>query len=201
MQLYWYPGSCSLAPHIVLHAIGAEFDPVKVDLFTKTLENGESYLAINPHGALPALGMDNGEVLTEAAVILQYLADLKPEAELVAPAGSLERYRQQESLNYLASDIHKAFSILVNPTAPDDFKATIRSQLTDRLAQIDAGLQHEDYLCGGRFSIADCYLFVITNWSAYAAVDLSPFQALNRYRERIGSMAAVQAAMKAEGLI
>lgn len=201
MQLYWFPGSCSLAPHIVLRAIGAEFDLVKVDLFTKALENGESYLTVNPRGALPALQMDNGEVLTEAAVIMQYLADLKPEAGLVAPAGSLERYRQQEWLNYLASDLHKAFSVLISPAAPDDFKAVIQGQLAERLARIDAHLQQEDYLSGGRFSIADCYLFVITNWAAYASVDLAPWPALNRYRDRIGGMAAVQAAMKAEGLV
>lgn len=201
MQLYWFPGSCSLAPHIMLHEIGATFDRMKVDLFTKEMDNGESYLSINPRGALPALRLDDGEILTEAAVLLQYIADLKPEAGLIAPAGSLDRYRQQEWLNYLASDIHKSFSLLITPVTPADFKATILGQLSNHFARIDAHLQTGGYLHGGRFSVADAYLFVILGWSGYAGVDLSPWSALGQYRDRIAARPAVQAAMKAEGLI
>lgn len=201
MQLYWFPGSCSLAPHIMLHEIGATFDRMKVDLFTKEMDNGESYLSINPRGALPALRLDDGEILTEAAVLLQYIADLKPDEGLIAPAGTLDRYRQQEWLNYLASDIHKSFSLLITPVTPADFKATILGQLSSHFARIDAHLQTGDYLHGGRFSIADIYLFVILGWSGYAGVDLSAWPALSQYRDRIAARPAVQAAMKAEGLI
>jgi len=199
MKLYWYPGSCSLAVHIALRECGLAFDMARVDMMTKQLEDGSDYRAINPRGALPALALDDGTVLTQAAALMQVAADLAPQAGLL-PAGGVERWRVIEWLNHLASDLHKGFGILFDPAAPDDYKATTRERLRGYLAGIDRALADGEWLANGRFSLADIYAFVISNWAGIVGVDLAGLAALDAFRGRVSARPAVAAALKAEGL-
>ncbi|WP_342361334.1 glutathione transferase GstA [Terrarubrum flagellatum] len=201
MKLYFTPGACSLSPHIVLHEAGAAHELVRVDLKTKKTEAGDDYLAINPKGQVPALALDNGAVLTEGPAIVQYIADKKPEAKLAPANGSTERYRLQEWLNYLTSEIHKSFSPLFGADTPAEFKTIATNKLNKQFAFLDKKLAGDGYLTGKDFSVADAYLFTLTNWAKPVAIDLAPYPNLVAYRERVAARPAVQAAMMDEGLI
>lgn len=201
MKLYYSPGACSMAVHIVLIEGGFSFDKEQVDLATKKTADGTDFTSINPNGYVPALALNNGEVLTEAAVILAYLADQVPERKLAPAAGSMERYRLQEKLNFITTELHKGFGSLFNPAMPEEWREQVKQGLGKRLDYIAGQLQGRQYLLGDEFSIADAYLFTILGWSKLTKVDLSPWPVLVEYSARIAGRPAVQAAMKAEGLI
>lgn len=200
MKLYFYPGACSMAAHIVLREAGYQFDLERVDLATKQTAGGEDYTRINPKGYVPALRLEDGEVLTEAAVILQYLADHKPAAGLAPKAGSLAHYRLIEWLNFLATELHKSIGALFNPDITPEWKAD-RIALFERYCEFVAhALADRPYLLGEHFTIADAYLFVILGWTGLFRIDLGRWPVLERYVERIAARPAVQAARQAEGL-
>jgi glutathione S-transferase len=201
MKLYLSPGACSLSSHIMLQESGAKFETEQVDLKTKVTKSGANYRDVNPKGSVPALQLDNGEVLTEAAIIAQYVADKNPGAKLAPAAGTPERYRLQEWLNYVASEVHKGFSPLFNPKAPDEWKAVVKDIIATRFEYLSGALKDKAYLMGDAFSAADAYLFTILNWTFPTKIDLSKWPVLKAYYDRVASRPAVQAAMKAEGLI
>ena len=198
MKLYYSPGACSLSPHIVARELGLDVAIDKVDREKKTAE-GEDYRAINPKGAVPALALDEGGVLTEGAVIVQYLADKKPEMKLVPPAGTLERYRVQEWLNMIASDLHKSFSPLFNPKTPDEYKEIAKGAIVAKLEFIERTLSKQDYLMG-TFSVADAYLFTILRWTVPMKISLEKFPGIEAFQKRMAARPGVHAAMVAEGL-
>lgn len=200
MKLYYSPGACSMAVHITLNEGDFSFDKEQVDLATKKTASGADFTAINPNGYVPALQLNNGEVLTEAAVILAYLADQAPERKLAPATGSMERYRLQEKLNFITTELHKGFGSLFNPAMPDDWRVQVKEGLGKRLDYIARQLKDKQYLMGEQFSIADAYLFTILGWSKLVKVDLSPWPVLASYTARIAERPSVQAAMKAEGL-
>jgi glutathione S-transferase len=201
MKLYYSPGACSLSPHIVLRESGLPFEPVLASTKTHKLQDGTDYYTINPKGYVPTLELDNGERLTEGPAIVQYLADKVPDKKLAPPAGSMERVKLQSWLNFVTSELHKGFSPLFNPAMPDEAKKIFRERLATRFAHLDKHLASNDYLMGKEFSVADAYLFVVSNWAARVDVDLAPYANVLAYRKRVGARPAVQAAMKAEGLI
>jgi len=200
VKLYYYPGACSLAPHIVLLETGTPFSAVKTDIKNKKTESGADYLKINPKGAVPALELDGGEVLTEGAVILQYLADLKPDSGLAARAGTLERYHLMEMLNYIASEVHKGFSPLFNPAASEELKKMAFENLRRKFDYLAPLLAAHPYLMGERFTVADAYLFTVLAWTRPLKIDLAPWPALGAYLKRVRERPAVEKALKAEGL-
>jgi len=201
MKLYYAPGACSLAPHIVARELGIDLELVKVDTKTKTVASEGDFWAVNPKGYVPALELDDGAILTEVSALLQYLADRKPESRLVPKAGSLERYRLLELLGYIATEIHKGYGPLWYPTTPEEVKASTRSALRKRYAYIEGLLVGRPYLMGDEFSLADAYLYTVTNWSRTAKVDLTEFADLLAFQKRVAARPAVQAALKAEGLL
>ncbi len=200
MKLYYSPGACSLAPHIVARESGTAIDLVKVDTATKKTADGGDFWAVNPKGYVPALVLDDGQVLTEGPVVSQYLADRKPESGLVPANGSLERYRVQETLGYINSEIHKTYSPLFNPKTSDEVRKDRLEYLHKRYALVDEWLDGKSYLVGDRFSIADAYLFTVTNWANPVKLDLSAYPNLLAFQARVAARPAVQAALKAEGL-
>lgn len=199
MKLYYFPGACSLAPHLALQESKLTFEAYAVDLNAKTYAGGD-FKNINPKGSVPALQVDSGEVLTECAVILQYIADRAPTANLIAPAGTWERYRTQEWLNYIATELHKGFSPLWNPATPEDYKKIALKNLTARFEYVNAHLAHNDYVMGAQYSVADAYLFTVINWANFLKIDLAPWTHLQHYLARIQERPATLAALKAEGL-
>lgn len=201
MKLYYTPGACSLSPHIALHEAGLHFEIEKVNLGTKKTDNGIDYSTINPKGYVPALEINNGQLLTEGAAIVQYIADLAPEKKLAPPAGTLERYRLQEWLNYIATEIHKGFSPLFNPKISETSKIAAMERLAKRIDFVAKSLADQDYLLGKTFSVADAYLFTVLGWSPSLHFDLSPWPVLKTYLDRVAARPAVKAAMEAEGLI
>jgi len=201
MQLYFSPGACSLASHIISREAGVNVDLKRADTKTKKLEDGSDYFAVNSKGAVPALRLDNGQVLTEGPVILQYLADQKPESQLLPKAGTLERYRVQEWLNYITSEVHKTFSPLFNPAANDAVKAYAVQNVEKRFDWIEKQLAGKQYLTGDTFTVADAYLFVVANWSNFVGIDLGRWPALKAFQARVAARPKVQEAMEAEGLI
>ncbi|WP_017463194.1 glutathione transferase GstA [Dyella ginsengisoli] len=201
MKLYYLPGACSLSPNIVAHELGITLTLDKVDGKTKLTASGENFLEVNPKGYVPAIRLDDGEVLTEGPAIVQYLADLKPESGLAPPNGTLARYRLQEILTYINSEVHKTFSPLFNPATSDEARAERVDYLKRRYGYIESILSRQPYLMGDHFSVADAYLFVVTNWSRVIKLDLSEFPALLAFQKRVGERPAVQAAMREEGLI
>ena len=201
MKLFYTPGACSLAPHIVAHEAGIELRLQKVDINTKTVAAPGDFWAINPKGYVPALELDNGELLTEGTTIAQYLADRKPETGLAPAAGTLERYRLQETLGYLNSEIHKTYSMLFTPNLPQEVRTEREEYLLRRYLLIDQKLERRQYLFGDELTVADAYLFTVTSWAAFVKVDLSKFANLKKFQERVAARPAVRAAMKAEGLI
>ena len=201
MKLYYAPGACSLAPHIVAHEIGIALDLEKVDTKTKQTETGRDFGAINPKGYVPAIELDSGELLTEGQVISQYLADLKPESGIAPANGTLARYRVQETLGYINSEIHKSYSPLFNPATSAELREDRIQYLKKRYALIEKALASSPFITGPNFTIADAYLFTVTNWARIVKVDLSEFPNLLAFQQRVAERPAVQAAMKAEGLI
>jgi len=201
VKLYYTPGACSLAPHIVLHEAGLSFDPVKVDLRAKKLEGGEDYWAINSKGAVPALGLDNGEVLTENAAVLQYIADQAPSSGLLPAVGDLRRYRVIEWLNYVSTELHKGFGPLWNPASSAELKEETRTLLAKKFDYVQERLGSGPYLMGDAFTLPDAYLFVILGWTKMHQIDLSRWAGLTAFAERVQARPAVQAAMRAEGLV
>jgi len=201
MKLFYAPGACSLSPNIVAHEAGIELRLQKVDTKTKTVAAEGDYLAINPKGYVPALELDNGEILTEGPTIVQYLADLKPASGLAPAAGTMARYRLQEMLGYINSEIHKAYSPLFKPDTPAETRAERQEYLLKRYTLLDRQLQGRQYLFGEQFTVADAYLFTVTNWSRVIKLDLSKFAHLQAFQERVAARPAVKAAMQAEGLI
>ena len=199
MKLYYSPGACSLASHITLKELGLPFEAVQVDLRTKKTKDGADFSAISPKGYVPALELDGGGVLTEGTAILQYLADQKPAAALAPPANSFERYRLQEWLGFINSEIHKSFSPLFNPATPEATRENAKAVLARRLGIVATALQAKDYLLG-RYSVADAYLYTVLGWAPKFGVDLSAFPVLAPYLARIGERTAVKAARAAEGL-
>ncbi len=201
MKLYYAPGACSLSPHIVASELGLDVALEKVDTKTKKTASGGDFLAVNPKGYVPALQMDDGEVLTEGPAIVQYLADRKPESGLAPANGTLERYRLQEMLGYVNSEIHKTYSPLFNDKTTPEARQERMEYLDKRYAVIEKQLAGRSYLFGDRFTVADAYLFTVTNWAQYVKLDLSAFPNLQAFQKRVAARPAVQAAMKAEGLI
>ncbi|MBS0419792.1 MAG: glutathione transferase GstA [Proteobacteria bacterium] len=198
MKLFYAPGACSLAPNIVAHEAGINLRLQKVDLKTKTIETPGDFLAINPKGYVPTLQLDNGEVLTEGPAIVQYLADLAPNTGLAPPAGTFERYRLQEMLGYINSELHKTYSPLFKPNTPAEVRTERQEYLLKRYALIEQQLQGRQYLFGDRFSVADAYLFTVTTWASAVKMDLSKLTNLNAFQARTGARPAVKAALQAE---
>ena len=198
MKLYFTPGACSLSPHIALKEAGLAHDLVKVDLQAKTLGDGADFARINPKGQVPALQLDNGEVLTEVTAILQMIADRAPEKQLAPDNGTVERYRLQEWLNFIGSELHKSFSPLFNPNLPEDAKAVFRARIDGVFAYIEGRLAGHDYLMGSRFTVADSYLFTVMRWADFVKIDLSALENLKAHAERIAARPRVQAALQAE---
>lgn len=201
MKLYFFPGACSLSPHIILREAGLSFDVEKVDLATKTTASGANYRSINPKGYVPALQFDNGDVLTEGPAIVQYLADQVPEKKLVPAAGTMERYKLVEWLNYISTEIHKSFSPLFNPATSEQTREAVSKALAQRFDFVAQQLQQGDYLMGNQFTVADAYLFTVLGWARHVKIDLSPWPVLTGYVERVAARPAVKAALIAEGLI
>jgi len=198
MKLYSAPNTCSLSPHIVLRELDLPFELVMVDNKTKRTSDGGDFRAINPKGYVAALQLDNGEVLTEGPAIVQYLADLRPEAALAPASGSWQRVRLQEMLNYIATEIHAGSSPLFNAAIPDEVKAIFRERLFRRFGEIASTLAAQDYLLGSRFGVADAYLYTVLLWMELFAIDLGRWPAIAAYMARIAARPAVQAAHRAE---
>ena len=201
MKLYYASGACSLSPHIVAREAGIAIDTVKVDLTTKKTEDGQDFLVLNPKGYVPALCLDNGQILTEGPAIVQYLADQKPASRLAPSAGTMERYRLQEWLSFLGTELHKSFSPLFNQASADDAKRAAKENITKRFTYLDQKLAGSKYLMGETFTVADAYAFTIVNWANFVGIDLKPYPNLSAYLGRIGARPKVQEALKAEGLL
>ena len=201
MKLFYASGACSLSPHIVAHEAGIELRLQKVDLKTKTIASEGDYFAVNPKGSVPALQLDDGQILTEGPTIVQYLADLKPEKGLAPPAGTLARYRLQEWLGYINSELHKTYSPLFRPETPAETRAERHAYLGRRYGLVEKHLAGRSHLLGDNFTVADAYLFTVTNWAGAVKFDLAPYPNLRAFQERIAARPAVKAAMRAEGLI
>lgn len=201
MKLYFSPGACSLSPHIVAHELGLPLKLEKVDTQTKRTETDRDFWQINPKGYVPALELDNGEVLTEGPAIVQYLADLKPEGKLAPANGTFARARLQEALNYITSEIHKSYSPLFSDATPEATREERKAYLAKRYGFIEKILAKQPWLLGEHFSVADAYLFTVTRWADFVKLDLSAFPHVQAFQKRVAARPAVQAAMAAEGLI
>lgn len=201
MKLYYAPGACSLASHIALHETGLPFEIEKVDLATKKTALGDDFMQINPKGYVPTIELDDGSILTEGGAVLQYIADQQPDSGLAPRAGTMERYRLQEWLTFIGTEIHKMFSPIFNKAATEEVKANARNLISKRLGYVETQLANKPYLMGDKFSVADAYLFTVVRWSNFAGLDLSPFPRLNEYMARVAARPKVQAAMRAEGLL
>jgi glutathione S-transferase len=201
MKLYFSPGACSLSPHIVLQEAGLDFTLERVDLRARQTAGGADFLTINSKGYVPALELKDGTVLTEGPAIVQFIADLVPDRQLVPTHGTLERYQVIEWLNFIATEVHKGFGPLFRPNATEDMKEAARSNLGNRLGWIAARLDGRDFLMGSQFTVADAYLFTALGWAAFVNFDLAPWPALTAYQQRVGSRPAVQQALHAEGLL
>lgn len=200
MKLYYKAGACSLSPHIVLREAGLDFTISKVDLVTKRTEQGESLYELNPKGQVPTLVLDDGTVLTEGAVIVQYIADQKPDRQLMPEPGTLARYHALEWLNYIATELHRGLSPLFNAKIPEEYKVLQREAVSKKLAYLDDSLKDKPFLLGQRFCVADAYLFTMMSWAKALKFDLSKYENLGAYIERVASRPAVDAALAAEGL-
>ncbi|MBV5299593.1 MAG: glutathione transferase GstA [Rhodoferax sp.] len=201
MKLYYSAGACSLAPHIALKESGLDFAAIAAPTKTHKLADGTDYYSINPLGYVPLLVLDDGRQLHECAVILQYVADLVPDQQLAPANGTFERYKLQEWLNFIATELHKGFSPLFAPGMPDEAKAISKTRVTGRLQWVDGELGGTSFLLGNTFTVADIYLFVVAGWSKHVGIDLSGMTHLSAYLARISARPAVQDALRAEGLI
>ena len=201
MKLYYAPGACSLSPHIALHEAGLEHELVKVDLRAKKLENGDDYLKVNPKGQVPALMLDNGELVTEGPVIVQMIADKATAKNLAPAANSPERYKLQEWLAYINGELHKNIGPLFNPALSDDAKGVFKDRAMGKFRYVDGQLAGKDYLMGKQFTVADGYLFVMLAWADRNKFDLAGLSNLKAYQARLSARPGVQAALKMEGLL
>ena len=206
MKLFFAPGVCSLAPHIVLHEAGVKHTSEKVDLKTKQYSGGD-YRKINPKGSVPTLQLENGAYLTEGPAILQYIADQKPESNLVPKAGTWARYQAQEWLNFITSEIHKGFVPLfaadrwvANKEGNEQLKASAKEALGIKITFVAEKLGEQPYLMGQSFSVADAYLYTCLRWSSRVGIDLKHWPAIEKFMDRVSARPMVQAALKAEGL-
>jgi glutathione S-transferase len=201
MKLFYAPGVCSLSPHIVLRETNTPFDLVKTDIRAKTTDDGGDFRKVNPNGYVPALLLDDGTLLTEGPAIVQYIAD-RAGATTLAPAnGTIERAKLQSWLNFVSSEMHKTFSPLFNPEMPDAAKELFKAKLRDRLAFLDKHLATNDYLMGTSYTLPDTYLFVVLRWAKPMAVDLAAYPNVQAFLSRVEARPAVQAALRAEGLV
>ena len=200
MKLYYSPGACSLAPHIAMRELGIPVDLKKVDLKAKQYEGGD-YKQVNGKGYVPAIQMDDGTVLTEAPVILQYLADQKPEAGLAPKPGDPARYKLQEALNFITSEMHKGMGNFFNPALTEEWRKAVTDRLGLRLDWLSTQLKGKQYLMGDKFTVADAYLFTSLNWAGPSKFDLSKWPAIVEYHKRVAARPKVQEALKAEGLV
>lgn len=198
MKLYYAPHACSLAPHIVLRELDLPFELIRIDNITRRTASGEDFLAINPKGYVAALQLDNGQVLTEGPAILQYLADLRPEANLAAANGTFERVRLQEWLNFISTEIHGGLGWLFSAQFPDEVKALIKAKLFKRFVVLSQTLERQEYLMADGFSIADAYLFTVLRWVPLFSIELNQWPALVRFQARVGQRPAVKTALSAE---
>jgi glutathione S-transferase len=201
MKLFFLPGACSLSPHIALREAGVAFDLVRVKRADKRTTEDEDLFAINPLGMVPALRLDSGEVLTEGPAIVQYIADQFPAAKLAPANGTLARYRLQETMNFLSTEVHKGFSPLFNPKTPDEYKVLAKEMLATRFDLLEARLAKSEWLIGDGFTVADGYLFTMLGWAPHVGIDLARWPHLVAYRARIAERPAVIAALTAEGLL
>jgi len=201
MKLYYSPGACSLSPHIVSKEAGIALELQKVSTKDKTMEGGGDYWQVNGKGYVPALKLDDGQLLTEGPAIVQYLADRKPDSGLAPKNGTPERYRLQEWLNFITAEIHKGFSPLFRPNTPDEYKTIYKENLAKRFDWLDQQLKGKDYLMGKTFTVADAYLFVVLGWTKPTGIDLSRWPNLAAYHARVAARPKVKEAMVAEGLI
>jgi len=201
MKLYFSPGACSLSPHIVLREAGLDFTPVKVNLKAHEIDGGGDFYAINPKGYVPVLELDDGTRLTEGPAIVQYIADQAPATQLAPANGTLPRYQLQEWLNYITTELHKQYSPLFDPSTLDEVKTKQRDKIAHRYDWINQQLGTNDYLTGSAFTVADAYLFTVTNWARGTGIDLGRWPALQAFMKRVAARPSVQAALKAEGLV
>ena len=201
MKLYYSPGACSMAAHITLVESGIPFELDKVNLASKVTESGDDFTAINPKGYVPALKLDNGEILTEAAVVLQYIADQAPDSGLAPEPGSIERYRLLEWLNFISTEFHKTLGALFNPGITVEWRDSQIATFNKRCGYLSEQLHGLDFLMGDQFTIADAYLFTILGWTGMHNVDMSSWPAVNSYLDRVATRPTVLAVLKAEGLI
>ena len=201
MKLYYSPGACSLAVHITLHEAGMTFTPVKAPTRTHLLEDGTDYYSINPLGYVPLLELNDATRLTEAPALLQFIADQVPEKNLAPANATVERAKMNGWLAFISSELHKGFAPLFNPATPADYKPMVVEKLLSRLKWVDEQLAGKQYLMGDAFSVADPYLFNVTNWAPLVKVDISGFANIATFRAHMAQRPAVLAAMRAEGLI
>src|SRR6202167_6307985 len=201
MKLFYSPGACSLSPHIALREAGIPFTLVKVDLKNKKVESGEDFNGVNGKGYVPVLQLDNDQILTEGPAILQYIADQKPAAGLAPAVGTIERYKLQEWLNFISSEIHKSMGSMFNPAQTADWKEAVKATLSKRLDWLSKQLEGKQYLMGEKFSVADGYLFTILGWAKIVGFDLGKWPVIQQYVARVGQRPKVVEAMKAEGLV
>ena len=201
MKLYYFSGACSLASNIALREAGLKFDLVKVDRRTRKAADGLDFNEVNPKGYVPALTLDNGEVLTENIAVLQYIADRNPAARLAPPAGTMERYRLMEWLAFISTEIHKSFSPLFRDDAHDEVKQYARKVLGRRLDYLNRAIGNRPFLMGDTFTVADGYLFTVLGWGRFVNVDLAQWPQLQRHQEHVGSRPQVMEALRSEGLL
>jgi len=201
MKLYYSPGACSLSPHIALHEAGIAFEAVMASTKSHKLQDGTDYYGINPLGYVPLLELDDGTRLREGPAIVQYIADLAPTKNLAPAAGTLQRYRLQEWLTFIGTEMHKGYSPLFNPAMPEEAKTIFKDKLKSRYQWLDGQLADKQYLMGEHFSVADGYLFTVTNWAKPTGVDIAGCPNVQAWHARVAARPAVQEAMKAEGLL
>lgn len=200
MKLYYAPGACSVSPHIVLQESGLKYDVEKVNLGEGKTESGADFKALNPKNQVPTLQLDDGSILTEGAVIVQYIADNAPNADLIAKPGTMDRYRQQEWLNFTASELHKNIAPLFRPTTPDAYKEIAGQTMDRKLNDLERHLNGKQYLMGDKFTVADAYCYTILRWTPRAKIDLAKYPAVKAYYDRVASRPKVQEVLKSEGL-
>lgn len=201
LTLYFSPGACSLSPHIALREAGLTFELEQVNTKEKKTKSGDDFWKINAKGYVPALKLDDGYVLTEGPAIVQYIADQRPKSNLAPEIGSPERYKLQEWLTYIGTELHKTFSPLFNPATPADYKKIVHENLAKRFAFVNEKLAGKEYLLGSHFTVADAYLFTIANWANYVQFDLKPYANVLAFQARVAARPKVQEALKAEGLL
>lgn len=201
MKLYYAPDTCSLSPHIVLRELGLEFEPINVDNKSKLTADGRDFRSINPKGYVAALELDDGQILTEGPAIVQYLADLRPERGLAPAAGSWQRVRLQEWLNFITSEVHAGSALLFNTALPEEVRSIFRDRLFRRFDFLQDALCGKEYLLGTTFSVADAYLFTVLGWCKFFSIELTGWPALSAYMARISARPAVQAALRAEAAL